>query len=89
MVLEGIGVFWLTSKDTVSYATETAVNFQFECLHSIQGILWEMFTNKEYQCDSETISHSSFQAVLKPVQNIVSLDAHSVNKIITVDSNFL
>ena len=27
MVLEGIGVFWLTSKDKVSYATETAVDF--------------------------------------------------------------
>jgi len=36
-----------------------------------------MFTDEEYWCDSETASHSSFQAVL--VQRTVSLDARSVD----------
>ena len=53
------------------------------------GILLEMFTDKVYQCDSETASHSSFQAVLKPVQHTVSLDAHSVDTLKTLDSNFI
>ena len=48
-----------------------------------------MFTDEEYQCDSETASHSNFQAVLKPVQHTVSLDAHSIDKQKTVENKFL
>jgi len=44
-----------------------------------------MFTDKEYQCDSE----KCFMAVLKQLHHTVSLDAHSVDKLKTVDSNFI
>ena len=37
-----------------------------------------MFADEEYQCNSETASHSSFQAVLKPAKQTISLDAYSV-----------
>ena len=72
--LQGVG--FLTTKWRYSLPCNRK---SWVCLHSKQWVLWEIFTDEEY-LTLETASCSSFQAVLKPVQHTVSLDAHSVDK---------